>query len=361
MYKRTFRELADYIAQLDILPSEQLMILTADKSSHHVPELINLMNSKNMQFFGGVYAALLSGNKMEREGFIVQKYEPLYCSIVLPFLMRFNLDPKDLENTTALVLVDGLSSKFKDLTDTVYNKVGSNVTYIGGGAGHYDLQHRPCIYDHKGIYKDVLYICIVKGSTELAVEHGWRKMDGPFTITQSNGNTLAEIDYQNAFDVYKDIIEQEENLRISKEDFFSFAKDHPFGIQEKGHFEIVVRDPIGVNDNDEIVCIADIPKGSQVYVLKGNANTLLASSIQIAEYCAKRAPAKYRPLLFDCISRAMFLEERFDSELSNIQAYLKYPVEGALSIGEIASRKNGEIIIHNKSTILGLLSFEENR
>ncbi|EQB87342.1 hypothetical protein M918_09595 [Clostridium sp. BL8] len=42
--------------------------------------------------------------------------------------------------------------------------------------------------------------------------------------------------------------------------------------------------------------------------------------------------------------------------MKNFQSKLKYPVEGALSIGEISSQKNGELVIHNKSTILGLLS-----
>lgn len=63
--------------------------------------------------------------------------------------------------------------------------------------------------------------------------------------------------------------------------------------------------------------------------------------------------------LSDCISRAMFLEERFEEELQNIQAKMKYPVEGALSFGEIASKRNGELVIHNKSTVLGLLVAED--
>lgn len=63
--------------------------------------------------------------------------------------------------------------------------------------------------------------------------------------------------------------------------------------------------------------------------------------------------------LSDCISRAMFLEERFEEELQNIQAKMKYPVEGALSFGEIASKRNGELAIHNKSTVLGLLVAED--
>lgn len=355
MYLKSFEQFKQHIDGLDVRPTEQLMILAAEKSSVHVEELITFLNLKGIKFFGGIYARLLVEDRNETEGFIIQKFEPLYCSIVLPYLMRFKLDKNLLENTTALVLVDGLSSKFKELTDTVYDKLGSKVTYIGGGAGFYDLKHRPCIFDNKGLHQDVLYVCIVKAKVELAVKHGWKKLDGPFIITESNANTLSKLDNYHAFDVYRDVIEDAERITLYKEEFFLYAKDHPFGIVQKGQTELIVRDPIAVNDKNEIVCIADVPQDSELYVLKGNIDTLLSASLEIAEYCAAKAPKKYQPLLFDCISRAMFMEEKFSVELNNIQSRLTYPVEGALSIGEIASQSGGQLIIHNKSTILGLL------
>ena len=233
------------------------------------------------------------------------------------------------------------------------------MNYIGGGAGYYDLQHRPCIFDNKGIYSDVLYICIVKESIKLAVEHGWNKLRGPFSVTKSTGNILSELDGENAFEVvYKDIIEDELDIRLSPEGFFMYAKDHPFGILQANQVDVLVRDPIFINDKNEIVCVADIPQDSKLYVLQGNTDTLLESSILVSNRCSRKAPGQYIPLLFDCISRAMFLEDKFDKELSNIQNRLNYMVEGALSIGEIASGDNGELLIHNKSTILGLLQIK---
>jgi len=129
---------------------------------------------------------------------------------------------------------------------------------------------------------------------------------------------------------------------------------HPFGI-DTGFGRVIVRDPIAVNENGEIVCVATIPQGCQVHILKGDSRLLLDSSIRIAGICAADAPDEYTPLLFDCISRAMFLENKFTTELKNIQEKMRYEVEGALSIGEISSKANGEIVIHNKSTVLALL------
>lgn len=355
MYLKSLLELKDYIEKTEIRPTEQLMILVGEKSAEDVNIIIEYLNIKHINFFGGIYSRLLVGENSYSEGFIVQKHKPIYSAMVLPYLMRFKLELQNLENCTAIVLVDGLSSKMKDLTDTVYNKLGNKIKYIGGGAGFYDLKHRPCIFDNNGLVKDAIYVCIVKADAKIAVEHGWKKLEGPFLVREARDNILVNLDNYTAFDVYRDVIEEHENIRLLKEDFFVYAKDHPFGIEQNNGVDLIVRDPIMVNDNNEIICVANIPQDSHVYVLKGNADTLLSSSLQIAEECAAMAPERYIPLLFDCISRAMFLEELFNVELKNIQDKLSFVVEGALSIGEIASQNNGKLVIHNKSTILGLL------
>lgn len=355
MYLKNVEELKMYVNASKIEEAEQLMIFAGEKSSEDVKNVMDFLNEKGVKFFGGIYARLLVGSKSFSEGFIVKKFEPVYSSIVLPYLMRFKADLEVGQDYTAIVLVDGVSSKMKELTDTVYSKLGNKVKYVGGGAGFYDLKQRPCIFDNKGIYQDVLYVCLIKSDSKIAVKHGWNKLEGPFEVRESKDNVLCKLDNYKAFEVYRDVIEDVERITLYKSDFFTYAKDHPFGILQKKTGEVIVRDPIALNENFEIVCIADIPEGSSAYVLKGDVNTLLQSSIEIADYCAANAPAKYTPLLFDCISRAMFMEERFEEELSNIQSRLDYKVYGGLSIGEIASGNDGELIIHNKSTILGLV------
>ncbi|HEX9060490.1 MAG TPA: FIST C-terminal domain-containing protein [Clostridia bacterium] len=358
MYFETLPKLINHIDSMDLEPTEQLMVLVGEKSSDSISEMSQYLNGRNIKFFGGIYPSLLVGNNSKRSGFILQKHEPVYCSLVFPFMMRMKIEPETLKGCTAIVLIDGLSDQMKELTDTIYDKIGDNVTYVGGGAGFYDLAHRKCIFDNKGMYENALYVCIVKSPSYLAVKHGWKKSEGPFFVKRSRDNILCQLDNYNAFDVYRSVIEDIEGVTLGKEDFFTYAKDYPFGIvQDNG--SVIVRDPINLNEDNEIICVASVPEGSDVYILKGDTDTLLASSLEIAELCVNNAPYEYSPMLFDCISRAMFLEDRFEEELSNIQDKMSFPVEGALSIGEIATLKNGEIVIHNKSTVLALLDHEK--
>lgn len=355
MYFETIEQLQSYVDRLEIEGKDQFMIMAGEKSSIFVNELISYLNSKSINFFGGIFPSLLVETKNTRQGFIVNKYSSLFTSLVAPNLLPINIDLENINNCTAIVIADGLSSKMKELTNTIYNKIGDRVTYVGGGAGFYDLKHRPCIFNSEGIFEDVAVISIIPNKTILSVKHGWEKLAGPFSVTKSNENTMSELDCRNAFDVYQEIIESEEDLILYSTDFFEVAKDHPFGVVKNTGQELVVRDPIALNEKEEIICVADVPESSLVYVLKGNKDTLLNASVEVARECSKSAPIKYNAFLFDCISRAMFLEELFTQELANIQSKLRYPLEGALSIGEIASLKNGMIEIHNKSSVLGLL------
>lgn len=355
MFLKTAEEVKNYIDNLSLIENDTLMILVGEKSSNDLEGIREYLNNKDIRFFGGIYPRLLVEDKCLRDGFIIQIYQPVYLSIVLPCLMRFKMDKSLIKDNTALVLSDGLSSKVQDLMDTIYDKVGNEVTYIGGGAGFYDLSQRPCIFDNKGVYQDVAYVCIIKNKTKIAVKHGWNKLDGPYNVTESHGNIISKIDGYSAFHIYRDVMEEVERITLYKSDFFIYAKDHPFGIVQKGKYDLIVRDPISITDSEEIICVANIPEGSDVYILKGDKNSLLSSSLEIAEQISLNAPEKYQPMLFNCISRAMFLEGDFQEELKNIQRKLNYKVIGALSIGEISSTKTGEVIIHNKSTVLGLV------
>lgn len=358
MYLSTLNDLKYYVEELLINSDERLMVYVGDGCEKEVQDMMNYLNSKNILFFGGIFSKLLVGDRSLSKGYIVNKVKPIYCSMVLPNLMKFNEELNEKENYTTLIIADGLSSSFKELTDTVYEQLGNKVKYLGGGAGFYNLNHKPCIFDNDGITMDSLYVCIIKSDTKVAVEHGWNILKGPFNVTEANDNILSELDGESAFEKYKEILEDETGLAIYREDFFTYAKEYPFGIMNGTHLELVVRDPISVNDDSDIVCVADIPKNSNLFILSGNSRTLLESSLTIADRCSKIAPKKYKSLLFDCISRGMFLEGNFAIELANIQNRMNCTVEGVLSIGEIASKSDGSIVIQTKSTVLGLIERE---
>ena len=92
-----------------------------------------------------------------------------------------------------------------------------------------------------------------------------------------------------------------------------------------------------------------------VYLLKGNPENLVAAAGQTARSLSVMQKQEHDSvLLFDCISRALFLGDEFYKELETIgnNLFRKDAFFGALTIGEICSNPNGQVRFLNKSTVL---------
>lgn len=68
------------------------MIYVGDDCEKEVQDMMNYLNSKNILSFGGIYSELLVGDRSLSKGDILNKVKLVYCSIVLPNLMRINKD-----------------------------------------------------------------------------------------------------------------------------------------------------------------------------------------------------------------------------------------------------------------------------
>ncbi len=354
MYFKDLDALRTYYEKDDFSNKREWLVFLADRSDYFLMDLTKFCSANNIELIGGIYSGLLVKDEYMNEGLIVLEIHSLFKTKVLPHMMRSCTQEDLIINNTAIVLADGLSPQFKVLIDTVFNRLEDKVTYVGGGAGYYDMIQRPCIFDNKGLYKDVAIVAVLDHPSVVHYRHGWERLEGPFLASKSIDNILCEIDGSPAFDVYNDILKDHIHEDITIEDFFKTAKNHPFGI-DLGQEVDIVRDPISVNEKGEIICVAGIPEESDIYILEGNLNTLLKSSFEVAKVCRKNPFIDSWVLLFDCISRAICLGDSFKKELGNIQVIIEKPVYGALSIGEISSLNNGKIQIHNKSAVLAAI------
>ena len=99
-----------------------------------------------------------------------------------------------------------------------------------------------------------------------------------------------------------------------------------------------------------------------VYILKGNSDRLIAAAENAGRITAKNALKETNDIIglsivFNCVSRALYLGEDFSSELAAIQRGVGRgrAIIGALSIDEIANTSRGTINSLNKSIVIGNL------
>ena len=364
LQKSDILEIKTYIKGQNHDESTTFLLLLAEKTTPDLGELVKELNSLNISFIGGIFPSLISGEIHHETGAIIQSFSHVQKPVVIRDLVQPLSQiktisiPKTDDKFTQLVLVDGIASHISNFLFEMYNTFGNSVNYLGCGAGSISLESKPCLITNEGVLKDAALICLLDKKSELGVRHGWKNIEGPFVATKTEGNTIHELNWEPAFDFYKKLIHNHSDIEIGKDLFLNISKSYPFGIY-KEESEFIVRDPIIV-DGTSITCIAEVPENTILYLLTSDKKTLLAAAGSTFKTTTPIIHKAHTGLIFDCISRALFLGQDFKNELSAVyQSFQKYAPgvlpEGALSLGEIALNGRGDLEFFNKTLVTGII------
>ncbi len=349
------------------------VLIIAAAGDSWTPQSINpLLSQCKVPIFGAISPSIILKNKLLSHGTIIIGLETALELIVIEELSKneanlyrqLNRHKAALTSAPTLFsFFDGLTSNLEQFTEGLYNVTGLASGTVGCGAGFLDFIQRPCIFTNSGLIADAAVIAVLASPHYCGISHGWRILDGPYLATQSQGNILKSINYLPAYDSYKKAIESHSGLNLSNDDFFTAAQTYPLGIATIDD-DLHIRSPIQ-SDGDSLICIGDIPENATIYLLNGDAESLVASAKEAAlrartafTAATLDAPTKKTiAFVIDCISKAIFLGQRFEEELKVINDNLDCCDEilGVLSIGEICNSKNGPIELLNKSTVVAIL------
>jgi hypothetical protein len=351
--------------------ASSIMILACERDHWNPETLEPWLKSLDFPVFGGIFPSIIHAARHLRRGTLMLGFRSsLDVAIVSRLSDRSGLESRLEEHTTILgkaqsliTLVDGLSSNLEAFVECLYGMVGDRAAVVGGGAGHLDLVQRPCLLSNAGFLEDAALLVALPFRIDRGIAHGWQQLSGPYLVTRAHGNVLEELNYRTAVDVYHEQVEAHSDLRFSASNHFSISKTYPLGI-ESVDGEFLVRDPIK-EDGGALICVGEVPENATVYLLKGSPHALIEAageaaanaraerSRRVEDDCAE----PYVALLFDCMSRVLFLGDAFADELHAVDSALADTqiMVGALTIGEIASSKGGLIELMNKSTVVSLI------
>ncbi|MEZ5461256.1 FIST signal transduction protein [Dokdonella sp.] len=350
--------------------ARSLMILASAADKWQPADLDPWLQSLPVPVFGGVFPNIIHGVQCHAHGTLVLGFrESVEVVVVRGLSDRHGLEPQLQElgqwfagAVSLITLVDGLSSNIESFVDSLYEVLGARAPVVGGGAGYIDFVQRPSLFCADGMLEDAALLIALETRIDSGIAHGWQKLEGPYLVTRSHANVLEELNYCPAFGVYSEIVEAHSGMRFADTDFFAISKTYPLGI-ESVDGDFLVRDPIR-RVGDHLVCVGEVPQNATVYLLKGEAQLLIDSAAEAAMQALQsrrlrmngEASSVYRALAFDCISRVLFLDDRFAAELSAINSALPgvRSVVGALTLGEIANSRCGAIELMNKSTVVSV-------
>ncbi|MEO7326134.1 MAG: FIST C-terminal domain-containing protein [Dokdonella sp.] len=345
------------------------MLLACEDDRWDAAILSAWLKTIDVPVFGGIFPSIIHRATCHRHGTLVIGFVArVEVAVVHRLCDRAGVEPQLLASAALLeaagslvVLFDGLAPNLETFVDGLYAIVGVRAVVVGGGAGHLDLVQRPCLLSNAGMLEDSALLVALPSAIDRGVAHGWQRLAGPFLVTRSHGNVVEELNYQPAFDVYRTAVESHCTERFAETDFFSLSKTFPLGI-EGVDGDFLVRDPIK-QSGDALVFVGELPQNATVYLLKGEAGALIASAGESARAACAESRGRGQAvdatvaMVFDCISRVLFLGAAFSDELAAIESALVdcEDIFGALTVGEIASSSAGVIELMNKSTVVALI------
>lgn len=346
--------------------AKSLLILTCQQNHYPEEELNAVLISCPLTIFGGIFPKLTRKNTLIEQGamiigfaedFDVTLFQNLHNSNneeCLEELITSTLEEKNnfCCHDSFLMFYDALINNIEDFIDCLFECLDHGINIAGGGAGNLDFIQRPCIYTNQGLYSDAALLVTIPKKLNTSVAHGWKIFQGPFLASEAQGQIVHSLNYQPAFEVYSQAIESTTEHRFNATDFFDIAKHFPLGIEDINN-NLIVRDPI-VAHNTYLQCVGNIPINSMVYLLEGDIETLVSSTEQAAIAVFTNTTQKISmAMVFNCISRVLYMEDEFERELNAIARHCPIPaLYGVLSIGEIANSESGAIRLLNKSTVI---------
>lgn len=346
---------------------KSVLIFSADNNEFDNDELDQLLKQQSLPIVGGIFPEIVYESSHYAQGFLLVGL-PYDMKIgIVEGLSNASLDyadviesllGDDLDAQTGIVFVDGLAKRISGLVDGLFDVFGSEVNFIGGGAGSLSFVQKPCLLSNQGLFVDAALIALIDQPSRLGVGHGWKTIHPDHQITHVDKNIIYQIDNRNAFEVYQEVVNQHSSDPITADNFFSIAQAFPFGIN-KLNGDKVVRDPIAVTAEGGLVCVGELSEGDFVDILSAKTSDLIESAANTAKKAYGNA-AKLAPVLhltIDCISRGLFLKHEFVKELAAIKqnSDQQLPVVGALVLGEIANSGEGYLEFYNKTTAIAVI------
>jgi hypothetical protein len=343
-------------------PVASVMIMSCSDNDYNEASIKQMLMTCPVKVCGGIFPQVVNNSDIFTSGAIIVgfPFDVEICNYV-----ELSRDTQDLEEYIAqhsgniaqhknfIMFADALCSANEDFIDYFYEYMGSGITVIGGGAGSLEFIPKPCIYTNTGLVHDAAQVVAIPGTLSRNIGHGWEVCDGPYLVTGAEGHRIDTLDYQPAFEVYQSSIEKLSGEKITQDNFFDIAKNFPLGIVNVNG-EILVRDPI-TTDLQFLECVGNIPINAAIHLLKGDQEKLLQSSKLVAD-TFEGFEGSNLLVLFDCISRVLYLQDDFSLELESLQnTHSRLPMVGALSLGEITNSQYGSVDFLNKSTVMGML------
>lgn len=176
-------------------------------------------------------------------------------------------------------------------------------------------------------------------SMGIGVQHGWESVGLPVKVTKSEGAIIKEIEHKPAIKFFEDYFGPEEAKQLYQP-LSKICYVYPLGMSVEKSDELLIRNAFVANENGEIICAGEVPQGSEIRLMLGDAEKAISAAKQAAQKATQQLKDK-KPkavIVFNCAARYMLLGNRVDEEIKAIENFFgkDVPLIGFYTYGEQA-------------------------
>src|SRR5450830_1917577 len=168
---------------------------------------------------------------------------------------------------TLFMLFDAMVPNISTLLDELYLRLANRVHYAGGNAGSETFQPLPCLFDGQRVVQNGVLLMLLKSHHGAILEHGYHAPQKTVYATSTTGNCISQIDWRPAFDVYQELVQQQYQVQITRDNFYQHAVHFPFGIVRANH-HVVVRIPVMLGEDGSLFCVGEVPANAVLTLLE---------------------------------------------------------------------------------------------
>lgn len=267
-----------------------------------------------------------------------------------------------------MMFPDVLVGNGADIVRGALDSLGEHFPVVGGASGD-DFEFKKTYqYLNDRVYSGVVLGLGIVGNFKIGigVKHGWIPVGRALKVTKSDGAVLHELEGRPAISIYEDYFGEEESKVLKTDTLAKLAITYPLGMKFEGSDEMLIRDPITVDEKGSITCAAEIPINSEIQLMVGSRE----EAVKVAKVAAKNAIDQLDGLkpqaaiIFNCIARSKLFGDRSGEEISAIQEEIgaDLPLLGFYTYGEQAPL-GGEVrniakcnpAFHNETVVICVL------
>lgn len=270
---------------------------------------------------------------------------------------------------TFMLFPDILAGNGAEIVRGVQDSLGEHFPAVGGAAGD-DFKFEKTYQYFGGTAHSGSVVGLGIGGEiafGIGVKHGWIPVGMPHTVTKSEGSILHELDGKPAINLYEDYFGEEAARKLRSETLARLAITYPLGMRVEGSDEMLIRDPITVDEHGSITCAAEIPVGSEIQLMVGSRDEAIA----VAKDAARNAIGQLdgaQPkavVIFNCIARNRLFGEHSGEEIAAIQEVIGKDVpligfytygEQAPLGGEVRNIEQCKTAFHNETVVICVLA-----